>query len=314
MSQFTILASFMAFVLIYSIFMIVEPRKETVEDRVKRLSSEKQDATNTPRKVSFKDYLTKLSKFTPRKWAERIDKELHASGIPLTGGEFVTLQLFLVILFSLMALALMAINMIVIFLPLLSLVLPQIYINVIRSKRLRLFGNQLADVLLVLANSLKAGFSLFQAMDMASQEMPDPIASELRITLKEMTYGASTETALMNLNDRVGSRDLDLMITAIMIQRQIGGNLAEILMNIHDTIQQRIRIQGEVKTLTAQGRLSGYIIGALPILIGLAITVMQPEYLSVLFNSTIGMALIGLGLTFQIIGFLIIRNIVNIKF
>jgi tight adherence protein B len=155
-----------------------------------------------------------------------------------------------------------------------------------KNKKLRQFNNQLADVLLTLANSLKAGFSLFQAMEMASQEMPDPISSEIRATLKEMTFGESTETALMNLAQRVPSRDLDLMVTAILIQRQIGGNLAEILLGIHDTIQGRLRMQGELKSLTAQGRLSGYIIGSLPLFIALIIGTMNPA----IFPFSLGIA------------------------
>ena len=316
MVQTILLAAFMGFILLYSLIMALQPRKETLEERVNRLAAEKREKQQgtVAKKMTLKDVLARFSKYTPRKWAQRIDKELHASGVPLTGGEFIILQLFLVTLFSLLALAFIKISFTVLLLPLLSLLLPHIYISRARSKRLNLFNNQLADVLLTLANSLKAGFSLYQAMEMASQEMPDPISSELRITLKEMTYGESTEVALMNLCDRVGSQDLDLMVTAILIQRQIGGNLAEILLNIHDTIQQRLRLQGEVRTLTAQGRLSGYIIGALPILLGLVITALQPDYLSALFNSTIGLILIGFGLTFQVIGFIVIRNIVNIKF
>lgn len=313
MTPLQIVVSLMGFIFIYSLLMAARSKKESVEDRIKRLSAQKESGVVRQR-ISWKEYLSRLSKYTPQKWTEKIDRELHASGIALTGGEFIILQLFLVVLLFLVALALLQVNLAVILLPLLSLILPQLYISHMRNKKIRQFNNQLADVLLTLANSLKGGFSLFQAMELASQEMPEPISSELRITLKEMTYGQSTETALLNFNKRVESKDLDLMITAILIQRQIGGNLAEILLNIHETIQQRLRIQGEVKTLTAQGRLSGYIIGALPILIGLAITLMQPDYLSVLFNTTLGLALIAFGITMQIIGFIVIRRIINIKY
>lgn len=149
---------------------------------------------------------------------------------------------------------------------------------------------------------------------MAAQEMPDPLSSEIKITLKEMAYGESTENALLNLSQRVESKDLELMVTAILIQRQIGGNLAEILINIHDTIQERLQIQGEIKTLTAQGRLSGYIIGALPILIGLVITMMQPSFMMPLFQDPLGIVLLCCGAVLEIIGFIAIRKIVNIKF
>jgi tight adherence protein B len=313
MTPLQFIVSFTAFILVYSLIMAVRSKNESIEDRIKRLSAQKESAV-TKRRISWKEYLARLGRYTPRKWAEKIDRELHTSGIALTGGEFIILQLFLVILLFLVALALLQVSLVVIILPLLSIILPQLYISHRRNKKMRLFNNQLADVLLTLANSLKAGFSLFQAMEMASQEMPDPISSELRITLKEMTYGQSTETALLNFSKRLESKDLDLMITAILIQRQIGGNLAEILLNIHETIQQRLRIQGEVKTLTAQGRLSGYIIGALPIFIGLAITLIHPAYLAALFNSSLGLTMIAFGITLQFIGFIVIRKIINIKY
>jgi len=309
-----ILTSFAGFILIYSLLMAVKPRKETLEEKVKRLAAEKEAATDSKKKLTWKEVLAYLAKFTPHRWAVQLDNELQNSGVPLNGGEFIVFQSFLLILFSLIAFVLSSLSPGAILLPLLSLLLPRLYVIKSRNKKVRQFNNQLADVLLTLANSLKAGFSLFQAMEMASQEMPDPIASELRITLKEMTYGESTEKALINLTQRIKSRDLDLMVTAILIQRQIGGNLAEILLGIHDTIQERLRIQGEVKSLTAQGRLSGYIIGALPFFIGLVITSMEPSYLATLFNSDLGIMMICSGLILQVIGFIAIKRIVNIKF
>lgn len=312
--QIIVLTSLAGFFLIYSLLMAVKPRKETLEEKVKRLAAEKEAATDSKKKITWKEALARLSKFTPRRWAAQLDNELQNSGVPLNGGEYIVMQIFLLILFSLIAFIFSSLSPGAIFLPLLSLLLPRLYVVKSRNKKVRQFNNQLADVLLTLANSLKAGFSLFQAMEMASQEMPDPIASELKITLKEMTYGESTEKALTNLTGRVKSRDLDLLVTAILIQRQIGGNLAEILMGIHHTIQERLRIQGEVKSLTAQGRLSGYIIGALPVFIGLVITSMEPDYLATLFNSDLGMIMISCGLILQVIGFIAIKRIVNIKF
>jgi len=182
-----------------------------------------------------------------------------------------------------------------------------------QSKKTRNFNNQLSDVLLVIANSLKAGFSLFQAMEMASQEMPDPIASELKITLKEITYGESTESAFLNLTRRIRSKDLELMVTAILIQRQIGGNLAEILLGIHETIQERLTLMGEVRSLTAQGRISGYVIAFVPFAIGIIVSVLQPDYLNVLFSNRIGISFVIAGLFLQLLGFMTINKIVKIK-
>jgi len=314
LTQLIVLSSFTGFFLVYSLMMAVRPQKESVEEKVKRLASEKNAVSSEKIQFSWKKNLSSLSRFTPRRWTKQLDQELKNSSVPLTGGEYIILQVFMLIFFSLVALVLSHLTFAVMFLPLLSLILPRLYITRSRNKKVSQFNSQLADVLLTLANSLKAGFSLFQALEMASQEMPDPISSELRMTLKEMTFGESTEVALIHLTERVKSSDLDLMITSILIQRQIGGNLAEILIGIHHTIQERLRIQGEVRSLTAQGRLSGNIIGALPFLIGLVITAMQPSYLSALFHSNIGIIMVVCGLVLQAIGFIAIKRIVNIKY
>lgn len=300
------------FFVIFFILMAIKPQDETVDEKINRLTAKK--STKQPKKkTSFKEYLSHLSHLTPKKWTKKMDEELLSSGIPLNGGEFLVLQLFLLMLFTLSGLALSSLSAIALLLPLLGLILPRIYILSAQNKKTQKFNNQLSDVLLVLANSLKAGFSLFQAMEMASQEMPDPIASELRITLKEMTYGESTEAALTNLTSRIRSKDLELMVTAILIQRQIGGNLAEILLGIHETIQERLTLMGEVRSLTAQGRLSGYIIAAVPFAIALIVTIIQPEYLSVLFSSSVGKSMVAAGLFLQFLGFMAINKIVKIK-
>lgn len=298
--------------LIYFIIMAIRPQGETVEARISRLTAKK-SIKESKKKASLKGLISRFSHLTPQKWTKKLDEELLSSGIPINGGEFIILQLFLFILLTLTGLLLSSLSALALLLPLLGLFLPRVYIMSAQSKKTQKFNNQLSDVLLVLANSLKAGFSLFQAMEMASQEMPDPIALELKLTLKEMTYGESTESALLNLTRRIKSKDLELMVTAILIQRQIGGNLAEILSGIHETIQERLALMGEVRSLTAQGRLSGYIIAFVPFAIGIIVSVLQPEYLSVLFSSKIGISMVIAGLFLQLLGFMAINKIVKIK-
>jgi len=164
-----------------------------------------------------------------------------------------------------------------------------------------------------MSNAIRSGFSFLQAMDMASREMSAPLSVEWGSALKEMQLGVSTEQALENLTTRVGSMDLELMVTAIIIQRQVGGNLSEVLSNIHNTIQGRLRIQKEIRTLTAQGRISGYLIAGLPFFIALMLLFINPSYLELLISKPLGWEMIGGGLISQTIGFVIIRKIVNIK-
>jgi len=143
--------------------------------------------------------------------------------------------------------------------------------------------------------------------------MEGPLAMEFAKTLREINFGTTTEQALQNMVFRVESDDLDLMITSVLIQRQIGGNLAEILDNISNTLRERIRIKGEIKTLTAQGRISGIIIGLLPpILIGVLL-LLNPNYIGVLLEKKIGILLLSVGALSEVIGVMIIRKIVNIE-
>lgn len=314
MSIIILAASFAGYLLIYSLFMIFKPKTESIEDKINRLSAAKEGKIIPPKKLTWKDYLTKFSHFAPSRWAKKLDLELHNSGINLKGGEFIVLLAFL-FLFSLLLVPLLSpLSGIVFVLPVLSLILPRFYLIRCRNKRIASFNHQLSNIMLTLANSLKAGFSLLQSLEMAAQEMPDPISSEIKITLREMTYGESTENALTNFAARVKSKDLDLMVTAILIQRQIGGNLAEVLTNIHSTIQERLRIRGEVKGLTAQGRLSGYIVGAIPIFIAVIISFLSPDYIGVLFTTSIGRLLIITGVVLQVIGFIAINKIVDIQY
>jgi len=150
-------------------------------------------------------------------------------------------------------------------------------------------------------------------MDMVAREMSPPISEEFTSAMKEMSLGSPTETALAALSDRVGSEDLELVVTAVLIQRQIGGNLAEVLDNIAETIRERVKLRQEIKTLTAQGRMSGVIIGVLPAALGVFLYTVNPEYISVLFTHPTGKLMVGLAVFGELIGILAIRKVVAIE-
>ncbi|HST03176.1 MAG TPA: type II secretion system F family protein [Chloroflexia bacterium] len=189
---------------------------------------------------------------------------------------------------------------------------PDLFVKFRLGKRLSAFNGQLSDTLALLANSLRSGYSMLQSIDLVARESQDPIGKEFKRIVREVGLGLTIQDALGNLYRRMPSDDLDLMITAINIQYEVGGNLAQILDSIAHTIRERVRIKGEMQTLTAQGRVSGYIITALPILIGLAVTVINPEYMSTLWVFPwIIMPICGGVLVFA--GFMIIRKIVNIE-
>ena len=143
--------------------------------------------------------------------------------------------------------------------------------------------------------------------------MPDPISLEFKKLLKELRLGASTERALENLVLRVESDDLELVINAVMIQREIGGNLSEILDNISETIRERVRLKGEIRTLTAQGRISGIVVSILPIAFGFILHLLNPEYMTPLFSNPNGIMILSISFISQIIGIILVNQIVKIE-
>jgi tight adherence protein B len=161
---------------------------------------------------------------------------------------------------------------------------PDIYVAYAARRRLQSFNNQLGDAINLLANSLRSGYSFLQSMELVSREAPAPMSNEFRRVVQEVGLGLSTEDALANLLKRVPSEDLDLLITAVNIQHEVGGNLAQILDTIGHTIRERVRIKGEIQVLTAQGRISAYVITGLPIALAIFITVINPEYMAPIFT------------------------------
>ena len=190
---------------------------------------------------------------------------------------------------------------------------PFLLVRIKTLKRMQAFNSQLGDALILVANSLRTGYSFMQAIDMVAQEMRPPISTEFARTVKEMNLGVTVENALGNLAKRVDSDDLDLVLTSVLIQRQVGGNLSEVLDNIARTIRERVRIRGEIRTLTAQGRISGIIVSLIPFAMSVFIYLINPEYISVLFTHTLGKLMLGAALAGQIIGAMVIRRIVDIE-
>ncbi len=263
---------------------------------------------------NWKTYFQEASKiFAARTYAKQMQIELIKANIPLKGGEFFLLNLLLMLGLGLL-LILVSRNVIFSWVGvIIGFMVPRIFVKRMKLKRIQKFNAQIGDALVVMSNSLRAGFSFLQATEMVSREMPPPISEEFGRTLREMNLGTPTEEALFNLTTRIESEDLDLVVTAVLIQRQVGGNLAEILDGISHTIRERIRIKGEIKTLTAQGRVSGIIVGILPVVIGLVLAVINPSYIGVLFTNPIGWAMLTAGAISQTIGIALIKKVVDIK-
>jgi len=196
---------------------------------------------------------------------------------------------------------------------------PRFWLNRRKSKRLRAFNDHLADTITLVANALRAGASFLQAIELVVRETQPPISTEFNRVIREVNLGLPFEQALANMVRRVRSEDLELMTTAITIQHQVGGNLAEILDSIAYTIRERIRIQGEIRTLTAQQRMSGYVVAGLPIFLVLILSVIAPKFMEPMFGPPevlgipVGVIVLAVGGIMMAVGFLLIRKIVDIE-
>jgi tight adherence protein B len=207
----------------------------------------------------------------------------------------------------------------------LGFVAPRIYVGIKQGQRLKAFEDELPDILNLWVNSLRAGYSVPQAMEAVGKEAPPPACDEFRRVVSEFQIGIPMEIALNNMLARLESEDLDLVFTAVNIQREVGGNLAEILETISHTIRERIRIKGEIRTLTASGRASGTLVGSLPIGLAIFLYIVNPIYMGQLFFGPpmganipglpipCGWPIIGIGLIMMGIGAAIIARIIDIE-
>lgn len=225
------------------------------------------------------------------------------------------------LMFSFMAgmLGALAASVLTIFIPLMIMAglicaaIPLVHVWYRRKKRFDAFLEQLPDALDLISRALSAGHAFSEALHMVSLEMPEPVATEFRKAYEEQNLGLSVKLALENLTQRMPLLDLKMCVTAVLIQRETGGNLAEILEKVSYTIRERFRIMGDLKTLTTSSRLSAWLLCGLPIFVAIAVTVMNPDYMSVLWRDPRGHYLIAAALLLQITGMLIVRKILQIK-
>ena len=252
-----------------------------------------------------------------KSWTARVADDLEKADVKLTVSEYLSLRL-MVGLFGALAPLLMLGRTPVGMLAMggaafVGFMFPSFYLGYAKGRRLKKMETQLIEALSLIANSLKAGFGLIQSFELTSRQMDHPIATEIRRTLYDINIGSSTEAALQALAKRSGSKDFDIVITAMLIQQSTGGNLAEILDNVAHTMRERVRIRGEISTLTAQQMLTGFIIGGLPFVMALGFTLISPDYMKPLLHSVEGnVMLVGAG-CLELFGILLIKKILSIE-
>ncbi len=265
----------------------------------------------------FQPAADRVGRGNAKKGKPSVSEQLQRADLKLRTSEFFMIQIGSTVFFVLISLIRFGlplgglIQMIVF--GIIGYLLPGFYVKYRITRRLRAFDAQLGDTLTLLSNALKAGYSFAQAIDTVAKNAVPPIADEFARAVREMNLGGSPDEALQNITKRIASSDFDLVVTAYSIHRTVGGNLAEILDNIAYTIRERVRIKGEIATLTAQARASGTLITFLPIVLALFMYFVTPTYFRPMFENFIGWVLIAIGIFMIFIGNLIIRRVVAIE-
>jgi tight adherence protein B len=266
--------------LIIGLIVSASSERRLMEQRLGQYLEEggKTEEEHRAERTALSEWVTKrVAKTT---YGERIARELARADLKFKIAEYIALIIISTVLLGMLAYLLGGRNPVSFLIgAVIGFFAPRFYVK--RQQRLRLtkFNDQLSDMLNLMVNGLRAGYSTMQAMEAISKELPPPISDEFRRVVQEMQIGISMETALDNLLRRIPSDDLDFVITAINVQREVGGNLSEILDTISFTIRERVRIKGEVRVLTAQVRASGTLLSIIPICLAIVLWFLNPEYL-----------------------------------
>ena len=310
------------FLVFVVVAIVLSQGEQKIDERLEKYAgASSQETAGTVAGGAASDVQEKKTSFIVDQVDKAVAEKPFASGIALslaqadlklTVGEFLIMNFMSCLLFSLLAFILGRSIFVIPVGTIVGFFAPRIYINIRKRGRLKAFNGQLGDTITLMANALRAGYSLIQAMETVSREMPAPISEEFARVVKETGLGLSHEEAMNHLLDRVRSDDLDLLVTAINVQHEVGGNLSEILDSIGFTIRERVRIQGEVRVLTAQGMISGYVISFLPIGLMGVLFLLNREYIGAMFKEPCGWAMLIFMAIIMTAGFISIQKIVHI--
>jgi len=259
-----------------------------------------------------------------RAYMQKLEESLAQADIPMRPSEYFLARLVLAGLGFITGLYGLGYLHSGIFFAVVGFLVPALMVRVHQNRRRAKFVSQLADALMLLTNSLRSGYGFLKGLELIAKEMNDPISKELNRMLREVNLGATVEQALTSLGRRINSQDLDIVISAFLIQKDVGGNLTEIMEKVAETIRERLRIQGDIRVLTAQGRLSGLIVGLLPLVLFLFFLFRTPDYFKPMFEPPLiglmgglhvpfGVMLLMCALGWQILGGYFIHRIISIR-
>ena len=319
----SILIGIIIFILLLSGFLYFTQRDKGVSSRleqyrrpvIKRRDDEDLDIWKRIAKLKINEkYLKILEKIIDRiPFMRKLDMELEKAAIPLSKERFLICMSVLSVLWFLFIFVLTFNIINSIFIVFFFWVMTIIYVYSVARRRIAKFNKQLPDTIVMLSNALKAGFTFVQAMSVVAKEMEAPISEEFAYTLQEIQLGVPVDIELESMSKRINNIDLDLVITAVNIQRQVGGNLSKIMDTIGGTIRERIKLKNEIKALTAEGVISGWVIGLLPIGLAGMMLFMNPNYFDGLIDSGYGIYIFIVSAISEVIGGLIIKKLINFK-
>ena len=307
---------------LYILIMIIIPRKKVLKGRTeiygyKPAEMSIEDIIKERKgKIRFFDriviLISRLS--TKRGFGEVFETRLQRAGMSISSSEFITIHIISIIVISLGVYFLTG-SYLLTFLILAAIVLlPFIILNLRIAQRLRKFHDQLPDTLQLISGSLKAGYSFNQALSMIVEETTPPTSDEFRRVLSEIRMGLQETEALENMAKRIESEHFEWVVMSVNIQREVGGNLAEVMEIIADTIRERDTVMRQIKALTSEGRLSAYILIGLPIVLAIALSLLNREYISLLYTSLPGLIMIGIATIMMIIGIFWIIKIIRVEY
>ena len=293
---------------------VVERRLESFRSGRETVKAEEKGPTLRRRSYSGVPVLSGfLAQF---RGSEQVALHLERAGVPLRVGEFYMIRYALAVvlflapfLFSRGAFAFFfAVGLAVV-----GYMLPALYISSKKAARRAKIDGQLVEMLGLVANSLKSGYGLMQSFEFGARQMQPPLALELRRMLRDANLGLSAEESLNALGERIDSPDLEMVLTAINIQRAVGGNLAEVLEQVAFTMRERERIRGEIRTLTSQQKMTGIVIGGLPVGLGLLFMLINPDYMGLLFTEMAGRMMLVAAVGLEVLGIVFIKKILAIE-
>lgn len=306
-------AAILVFLITYLLFFYLGAARRKVRERVSKFSEKPKSARYSIGKENrLKESAAVHS--SKMKFIDGIGNELLLANVIMKPEEF--LVFWLIVIFVPAGLVALFTSQAVPSVTLMALgtILPPLYVKNQQKKHTAKFESQLGDALMIICNCIRSGLSFQQALETSADQMEEPISKEFKRVIREIRYGSSLEKALNNMVERVGSVDLMLAVSAVNIQRQTGGNLSVILETISTTIKERQKIKNDIRVLTATGRISGTVIGMLPIGIGLILLLLNPSYIKLFFQSQKGILMLVVAAVMELIGFIIVKKIVTVKY